>query len=117
MKATVLSMAAACLFFFSGCSEKKPAQGEKPGPAAGNPLSAPADYLGAVGKAHKAAGNTLGTVGVEQAIKAFQAEHGRNPKDLNELVSAGVVLSLPQVPKGMKYSYDPASGAVKIVAE
>jgi hypothetical protein len=100
----------ACGLTWAGCG--KPS---KPAPAGENPVNAPADYLGAVSKAQKAAAKTVGTASVDQAIKVFFEQENRYPKDLDELVSSGTLPKLPTPPNGMKFDYDPAAGTVKIV--
>ena len=107
--------AVAC-FFFTGCGDDQktpPASGT----ASGNPLTAPADYVGALGAAHKAAKKTLGAVGLDQALKTFFAEENRFPKDLNELVTKGTIAQIPPAPAGMKYDYDAKTGIVKVVPQ
>ncbi|HMJ91628.1 MAG TPA: hypothetical protein VK530_17535 [Candidatus Acidoferrum sp.] len=110
---TVLA-AVACLCFF-GC-EKKPTPKAADGSGnSGNPLSAPADYLGALNKAQKSAQKTAGNVGIDQALKTFVAEEGRFPKTLEELKSKGI--NVPTPPAGMKWDYDPNTGIVKAVPQ
>ena len=70
-----------------GCSKQdsaKPAasQAEGSGASSGNPLTAPVDYLGAMGKAQKSASKTVSAAGLDQAVKLFYAQEGRFPKDL-----------------------------------
>ena len=84
--------------------------------SAGNPLTAPVDYLGAAGKAKRAAEKTVDTVGLNQAIQLFQAQEGRLPKTLDELVSKRYVSSIPAPPAGMKYDYNPQTGQLRVVA-
>ena len=115
MKKTVAFLfAVACLCFFTGCKE-----GEKSsqGGSSGNPLTAPADYVGELGKAQKSAQATLTTAGIEQAIKRFHAEQGRLPQDLDELVAKGAMTQVPPAPRGMKYDYDSKTGVIKVVPE
>lgn len=86
--------------------------------SAGNPLTAPVDYLGAVVKARKDADTTImkiDTASLNQAITMFNAEKGRFPKDLNELVKEQYIPRLPTTPEGMALSYDPQSGKVSVV--
>ena len=52
----------------------------------GSVLTAPVDYLRAAGNAQKTAVKTVETAALNQAIRRFNVEKGRNPKDLNELV-------------------------------
>jgi len=107
---------AACLCFLSGCKEKK-ASPPSSDTSSGNPLTAPADYVGALGKAQKSAQKTLGALGVDQAIKTFYNEEGRFPTNLNEMVSKGTIGQIPPAPRGMKYDYDPKNGTIKVVPE
>ena len=113
-KITLLLFAGVCLCFFSGCKE-----GEKSstGKSSGNPLTAPADYVGELGKQQKSAQATLVTVGIDQGIKRFYTEQGRLPKDLDELVAKGAMSQIPPPPRGMKYDYDAKTGVVKLVPE
>jgi hypothetical protein len=102
---------------FSGCKQEFTASnGSSNSPSSGNPVTAPVDYLGAVGKAKQSADKVVSTVGIDQAIKMFSAQEGRMPKDLNELVPT-YLPRIPSAPAGMKYSYDPGTGAVKIVRQ
>ena len=74
----------------SGCKKK-----EAPPPeptSSGNPLTAPVDYLGAVGKAKKTADKTVANAGLQQTINLF-----------------------PAPPQGMKFDYNPAAGQLKVV--
>ena len=102
----------ACLSFaFAGCKQEKKQQSG----SSDNPLTAPADYVGALGKAQKSAQKTIGANGLDQAIKTFFAEEGRFPKSLEELTSKGA--TVPPPPPGMKWDYDANSGVVKPVPQ
>lgn len=117
-KSFSLLIAVACFGLFGCKPEKKAATPVAPAEtSSGNPLTAPADYLGALNKAQKSAQKTLGSVGLDQALKTFYADEGRFPKDLGELVSKGTISQIPPPPRGMKYHYDPQAGTVKIVPE
>lgn len=113
----------------TGCGAKKPdAKPEKsaaepaaksaPGTAAsgpGNPITAPVDYLGAVGAAQKQAARFADLTPVQQAVRAFQAGEDRMPATLQEIVTEGYLPKLPVPPKGMVLAYDPRTGLVKFV--
>lgn len=104
--------------FLSGCSQKgADAPAATNTSSSGNPLTAPTDYLGAAAKAKKAADKTVTSAGLNQAIGLFQAQEGRNPKTLDELVSKRYIGSIPPPPTGMKYDYNPQTGALKVVAQ
>jgi hypothetical protein len=84
---------------------------------ASSPLTAPVDYLSAVARAQQSAVKTVDTVSLDQAVQQFGVDHGRNPKDLNELVEQKYIPKLPQPPYGTKIVYDAATGTVKIEKE
>lgn len=114
MKPVVIGLAVACLAV-AGCKQKEEAKPAGDSTSSGNPLTAPADYVGALGKAQKSAQKTLGVAGIDQALKTFFAEEGRYPKTLDELKAKGV--SVPAPPAGMKWDYDPNTGVAKLVPQ
>ncbi len=83
----------------------------------GNPVTAPVDYLNAVGNAQNLAVKTVDTSSIHEAIQMFQVDNGRFPKDLNELVEKKYYPRLPQPPHGMKYDYNPNTGEIKVVSQ
>ena len=98
---------------FTGCHHKESQTAQtNVGPS---PLSAPVDYLGSVVRAKQTAQKTVSTVGLQQTIYLFQAQEGRLPKDLNELVAPNYLSQLPTPPPDMKLEYNPANGQVKLV--
>lgn len=84
--------------------------------SSGNPLTAPVDYLGAANQAQKRAGKVVSTVGLDQAIKMYQAAEGKLPPSLDALVP-DYLHSVPPPPAGMKYNYDPKTGVIKVEAK
>ena len=110
----VRSASLIALLASAGCKDNSPATSST---SSGNPLTAPVDYLGAVNNAQKSANNKLSLVGLQQAIQTYQAQEGKLPKDLQDLVKAQVMPKLPDAPRGMKFSYDAASGDVKVVPQ
>ncbi len=112
MKTHCVLVAAVC-GLLCGCSDSSKSKSSEG--VGENPLNAPADYVGAIGKAQKSAVKTLGAVSLDSAIKTFYEQENRYPKTLDELVSSGVLPKLPAPPNGMKFDYDAASGKVKVV--
>lgn len=112
-------LAGGCLLIFAGCggSTDSSTKSNNAGSSGSSPLTAPVDYLGAVGKAQQSAVKTVDTARLNQAVQLFQVDHGRNPKDLNELVTGKYISELPQVPFGTKLNYDPGSGQVSVVKQ
>ena len=105
-----------CLLSFIGCGDKS-SEPAKSSTSGGNPITAPVDYLGAVVKSQKTAGNKISTLNLKQAIQSYQAQEGKLPKDLQDLVKAGILPSLPTPPQGMQFSYDAKTGDVKAIAQ
>lgn len=107
---------AGCALF--GCGQREPsAEGGKTNTAAtaGNPIAAPADYVGAVGRAAKHSAKVVDLAQVTQAIQQFHAGEDRYPQNLDELVKEGYLVKLPALPAGMRYDYNAANGQVKAV--
>jgi hypothetical protein len=100
-----------------GCGKKgtPPSPPATNAPAAwGNPLDAPVNYLGGLAQAQKLAVKVVDQAGVNEAIKMFNVGEGRNPKDLTELVP-NYMPRLPEVPRGMKFEYNPSTGQFRVV--
>ncbi|MDB6033016.1 MAG: hypothetical protein JWM16_3354 [Verrucomicrobiales bacterium] len=113
MKRILTSLILVAGLIFTACEKKTPRVKDAPS-SSGNPLTAPVDYLGAVAKAKKTADKSIDMTGVNQAIKLFQAQEGRNPKSLNELVG-DYLPQIPNPPTGMKFEYNPATAEAKLV--
>jgi hypothetical protein len=119
---TSLCFSIAVAFLVTGCNDQSnttPNQSTN-GPATNAPtggslLTAPVDYLAAAARAQQAAVKTVDTVALTQAIQLFQVEHGRYPKDLNELVQSKNIPQIPVPPYGTKLDYNPDTGEVKVV--
>jgi hypothetical protein len=114
-----LSIAAAVLLV--GCGENT-AKSPAPAPTSTNSsgssvLTAPVDYLGALGKGKQVAEKTIDVSSLNNAIQLFNATEGRNPKDLNEMVENGLIREIPKPPYGMKLVYDAQAGRVSAVKE
>jgi hypothetical protein len=108
----VLTMATGC-----GDGSNKPTQPTNAAASGGSALSAPVDYLGAMGKAQQSAVKTIDTASLNQAIEMFQVDKGRLPKDLNELVQEKYVPRIPETPFGTRLDYDPKTGEIKVVKQ
>jgi hypothetical protein len=100
-----------------GCGQKDSGSSTTTNASSGNPVTAPVDYLGAAAKAKKLADKTVSTVSLSQAIQLYQAQEGQLPKTLNDLVAKQYLPSIPPPPAGMKYDYNPQTGALKLVPQ
>jgi len=102
----------------AGCGDKSAPAGQTNATTSGSsPLSAPADYVGALGKAQQSAVKTVDTTSINKAIQMFGVDQGRNPKDLNELVEKKYLVKIPDAPYGMKLVYDAQAGSVTVVKQ
>jgi hypothetical protein len=110
-------LAASLLLVGCGKSSDKPALPTNGSASGSSPLSAPADYVGALGKAQQTAVKTVDVSSLNQAIQLFNVENGRYPKDLNELVESKFIPKIPDAPRGMKLDYDATAGKVKVVKQ
>jgi hypothetical protein len=102
----------------AGCGDKsdKPASATTNAASQGStPASAPADYLGALGKGQQSAIKVTDVSSLDKAIQMFNVEQGRYPKDLNELVEQKYLPRIPAAPYGTKLEYDAKAGKVRVV--
>jgi hypothetical protein len=97
----------------TGCGEKSKSDATSR-ESGSSPLNAPADYVGGLAKGQQSAVKTVDTRAIQQAIQLFNVDKGRNPKDLNELVTAKYLPTVPEPPSGMKLQYDAEAGTVSI---
>ncbi len=114
MKTSALGLAAA-LLVLAGCSKQETSPPPAVESASGNPVTAPADYLGAVGKAKRVAEKTVDAASLNQAVQLFYAQEDRFPKDLNELVTDQYLPAIPPPPAGMRWEYNPQTGTLRAV--
>jgi hypothetical protein len=103
----------------SGCGKK-----DNPPPPApkvsATPAPAPAGdggYVGAMLKAQQSAIKTVDLASLNNAIQQFNVTEGRNPKDLDELVSTHYMPRIPAAPVGMKLVYDEKEGKVTTASQ
>lgn len=109
----LLYLLALCLFL--GCTDKNPTTAATTNAPSSNPLNAPNDYLGGLANGRNKAIATTDIASLNEAIQMFNTEHGRYPKDLDELVREKLIVRIPDAPYGMKLDYDSTSGTVKVV--
>jgi hypothetical protein len=104
-------------FLLAGCGDKTPKTVSTTNAPGSNPLNAPADYVGGLANGRNKAIATTDIASLTQAIQMYNSDHGRYPKDLNELVQEKLIVKIPDAPYGMKLDYDPNTGTVKVVNE
>ena len=74
-------------------------------------------YLGSLAKAQQSAVKTIDLSALKNNIQLFNAQEGRFPKDLNELVTQRYIPKLPATQVGMKLSYNATNGEVSMVKQ
>jgi hypothetical protein len=115
---TLLFLPLAVGVFVMGCGDNSNKSPSGTNTATGGSLvTAPVDYLEAAAKAKQNAVKTLDTTSLDKAVQLFNVEKGRNPKDLNELISEKYIREIPAAPYGTKLNYDPNSGRVSVVKQ
>ena len=115
MKA-MLALSVASIFVLAGCGDGG-GNSNKATNDNSSVITAPVDYLGAVGAAKQQSVKQIDLAQLTQAIQMFLASEDRLPKDLNELVSMNYLREIPKPPYGKKIVYDASTGTVKIAAE
>ncbi|MDA1276846.1 MAG: hypothetical protein O2960_22750 [Verrucomicrobia bacterium] len=104
------------LVILAACGKSpEPKESAKDSGSSGNPLTAPVDYLGAIGRAQKSAVGTIDVTSLNKSIELFYATEDRFPKDLNELITMRYLPKLPDAPYGTRITYDPVKGRVAIM--
>jgi hypothetical protein len=99
-----------------GCGkEQTPAPPSAPAQSASPPNGD--GYLGALVRGQQVAVKGIDTAALNQEVQLFNAQEGRLPKDLNELVTMHYLGKLPDAPVGMKINYDTAQGKVTVVPQ
>jgi hypothetical protein len=100
-----------------GCGkEQTSSTSSSPAPSA-SPPSGGDGYLGALAKGHEVAVKGIDTASLNQAVQLFNAQEGRFPTDLSELVTKQYLGKLPDAPAGMKLNYDATQGKVTVVPQ
>jgi len=115
-KLFLLSLVLGAILVGCGDSSNKSTSGTNTA-TGGNLVTAPVDYLDAAAKAKQKAVKTIDTTSLDKAIQLFNVEKGRNPKDLNELVSEKYIREIPAPPYGSRIDYDANSGTVSVVKQ
>lgn len=86
-------------------------------PSGGSVATAPVDYLQSITRQEQAAMKTADVSKLNEDVQLFNAQEGRYPKDLNELVEKKYIGRLPDLPPGVKFAYDSQKGNVTIVSQ
>jgi hypothetical protein len=109
-------MLVATALVLGGCGKEQSSPPPAPAPAAA-PAGATGGYLGTLARGQQVAVKTIDVTALNEEIQLFNVQEGRNPKDLDELVTKKYLGALPHPPAGMKLVYDPAQAKVSVVPE
>jgi len=112
MRHFIALMSLAGALVISGCGKEETAPTPAPSASAATGGNG---YLGTLVKSQQTAVKGIDTASLNQEVQLFNAQEGRYPKDLNELVTLHYLGALPYAPVGMKINYDPAQGKVTVV--
>jgi hypothetical protein len=97
--------------------------GKEQNPPPPTPASAPAPataaggYMGTLARGQQTAVKTIDVTSLNEEIRLFNVQEGRNPKDLDELVTMKYLPLVPHPPAGMKLVYDAGEGKVSVAPE
>ena len=102
------------LLAVSGCGNNQSSSPQTtnaavPTPPAGN------NYGSVLANSQNLALSVVDTSSLKQAIQLFNAQEGRYPKDLDELVTTHMIGKIPPAPRGKKFDYNADTGEIKIV--
>jgi len=117
MRVALLFLAAVAL---AGCGDKSSAPaagGTNSTGTNGSVLTAPVDYLRAVGDSKQRAQGTVDTTTIDKAAELFNVDKGRYPNSIDEMVMEKYLPTMPNAPYGTKLQYDPKSGKSSVVRE
>lgn len=119
MRILMMGIPAILILLAIGCGEpgsNPDSEKETASETGQNPLTAPVDYLGAVANAKKSSEGVLALTTLSKAIQMYQAEEGKLPMNLDELIESGYLTRMPKVPYNTKISYNKETGVLDIVA-
>lgn len=114
MTKSVLGIATVVALVLIGCGSKDEPMSTDTNTSSGNPLTAPVDYLGSVGKAKQTAERQVDLASVKKALDVFYVQEDRYPTNLNELVAKRYIPEVPALPAGSTFNYNPQSGELKV---
>jgi hypothetical protein len=103
----------AAALFLCGCGKEQNSPSPAAAPARSTEVSG-GGYLGALANGQQRAIKTIDVTSLNEQLQLFNAQEGRFPKDLDELVTQHYLGQLPAPPVGMKFVYDAAAGKVSV---
>jgi len=113
MKTSFL-LSAAVAMLLAGCGKDSTAT--KAVNTVSNVVDAPLNYVSTVVEVEKHSQKVIDVSYMNQAIQLFNAQEGRYPKTLDELVP-NYVGKLPETPYGTKLAYDTNTYTVTVVKQ
>ena len=81
----------------------------------GNPATAPVDYLGAINQGKNKAVVDAALLQVNNALGQYQATNFKPAPSLQQLIDEDLLTTLPQIPDGAQWQYDPQTGKASVL--
>ena len=100
-----------------GCGKQQNAPPPAAAPASSSSSGTSGNYLGALAHGEQRAVKTIDVTSLNENLQLFNAQEGRYPKDLDELVTQHYLGKLPAPPVGMKFVYDAEQGKVSVAPQ
>jgi hypothetical protein len=107
----------AAALLMGGCGKEQDSPPPAAAPAAATPANAAGGYMGALARGQQVAVKTVDLTALNENVRLFNVQEGRNPKDLDELVTKQYLSALPHPPAGMKFVYDAVQGKVSVAPQ
>lgn len=81
----------------------------------GNPATAPVDYLGTINQGKNKAVTDAALLQVNSALAQYKASNLKPAANLQQLIDAGLLAALPELPAGAQWQYDTQNGTVTVI--
>jgi hypothetical protein len=95
--------------FVAGCGNNQGSSSQTTAPAPSG------GYLDTLANSRDQAVKVVDITSINQAIQVFNANEGRYPKDLEELVTNKLIGEIPPTPRGKKLDYNATTGEIRMV--
>jgi hypothetical protein len=99
----------------AGCGNNQGGSSQTNSASTGAPSAPSGNYLDTLANSQDRAVGVVDIASITQAVQVFNANEGRYPKDLAELVTNKLISEIPPTPRGKRLNYNAATGEVKLV--
>jgi hypothetical protein len=105
----------AIVLALTGCGNNQSGSAPSQTNTAAAPPAPSGNYLDTLANSRDHAVGVVDLASINQAIQVFNANEGRYPADLEELVTNKLIGEIPPTPRGKKLDYNPATGEIKLI--